>query len=128
MTGLPSIGPRLAKLLPLLGSDQPGEVAAAVAAITRALTKAGTDWHGLAALVAGEAKRQTAPAFTFATLAPKTARKQITLLAGRPGVTMPDRVRLERFKAWLLGKPVSTRLPPEDIAWLDDQWRQAFGA
>jgi hypothetical protein len=116
----------VAKLLPLLASDQPGEVVATAAAITRALAKAGTDWHGLAALVAGEAKRQAAPAFTFAGLAPKTARKHLAQMAWRPGVTADDRVRLERYRGWLLGKPVATRLPAEDVAWLDALWRQAF--
>jgi hypothetical protein len=40
--------PRLRQLLLMLSSDQPGEVAAAAAAIGRALKAAGTDWHGLA--------------------------------------------------------------------------------
>ena len=39
---------RLRQLLLLLSSDQPGEVAAAAAAIGRALKAAGTDWHALA--------------------------------------------------------------------------------
>jgi hypothetical protein len=128
MIGLPSIGPRLAKLLPLLASNQPGEVVATAAAITRALTKAGMDWHALAALVRSEAKRQAAPAFSFAGSAPKTARKQMAQMAWRPGITPADRARLERYRAFLLGKPVATRLPAEDVAWLDALWRQAFGA
>ncbi|HEV7266419.1 MAG TPA: hypothetical protein VGN83_16085 [Falsiroseomonas sp.] len=127
MRGLPEVGPRLAKLLPLLASDQPGEVVATAAAITRTLAKAGSDWHALAALVAGETKRQAAPAFTFADLAPKTARKQMALLAWRPGVTPADRVRLERFREWLLGKPAATRLPADAVSWLDQLWWQAFG-
>lgn len=40
---------RLRKLLPLLTSDQPGEVAATVAAILRALTGAGASIHDLVA-------------------------------------------------------------------------------
>ena len=40
--------PRLRQLLLMLSSDQPGEVAAAAAAIGRALKAAGTDWHALA--------------------------------------------------------------------------------
>jgi hypothetical protein len=126
--GLPAIGARLAKLLPMLASDQPGEVLATAAAITRTLARAGTDWHGLAALVGSEAKRQAAPAFTFAGLAPRTARKQMAVLGGRPGVTMADRVRLERYREWLMGQRVTFRLPAEDVVWLDGLWRQAFGA
>jgi hypothetical protein len=118
----------LAKLLPLLASDQPGDVVATAAAITRTLAAAGADWHGLAALVAGETKRQAAPVFSFAGLAPRTARKQMAQMAWRPGVTVADRVRLERYRAWLLNKPVATRLPADDVAWLDAMWRQAFGA
>ena len=40
---------RLARLLPLLSSDQPGEVSATAAAITRALKLAERDWHDLVA-------------------------------------------------------------------------------
>ncbi|MGK7871450.1 hypothetical protein [Falsiroseomonas sp. E2-1-a20] len=128
MSALASAGSRLAKLLPLLASDQPGEVVATAAAITRTLATANTDWHALAALVASEARWQAAPAFSFADLAPKTARKQIALLTWRPGVTPADRVRLERWRQWLVGKPVATRLPATDIEWIDGLWRQAFGA
>jgi hypothetical protein len=128
MNGFSTIGPRLAKLLPLLASDQPGEVVATAAAITRTLAAAGADWHGLAALVAGETKRQAAPVFSFAGLAPRTARKQMAVLAGRPGVTLVDRVRLERYREWLMGQRVTFRLPAADVTWLDTLWRQAFGA
>ena len=48
MTVLALIAPKLAALIPLLGSDKPGEVAATAAAITRQLAKAGADWHDLA--------------------------------------------------------------------------------
>ena len=61
-TGLSTIGPRLAKLLPLLSSDQPGEVVATARAIGQTLQRGGMDWHDLAALVSGESKRQAAPA------------------------------------------------------------------
>jgi hypothetical protein len=42
-----AITPRLRQLLLLLSSDQPGEVAAAAAAITRTLEKTGASWHDL---------------------------------------------------------------------------------
>lgn len=45
------LAPKLTKMLPLLGSDKPGEVLASVAAIARLLNGAGLDWHDLAALV-----------------------------------------------------------------------------
>jgi hypothetical protein len=44
--------PRLAKLLPMLASDRPGEVAATAAAINRTLASAGADLHDLADAVA----------------------------------------------------------------------------
>ena len=44
-------GARLGKLIRLLSSDQPGEVAAAAGAINRALKTAGIDIHELAAVV-----------------------------------------------------------------------------
>jgi hypothetical protein len=121
------IGPRLAKLLPLLSSDQPGEVVATARAIGQTLQRGGMDWHDLAVLVSGEGKRQAAPAFTFASLAPRTARKQIALLAGQPAMTMMDRVRLEQLRQWLHGQAVSVRLPADQVQWLDGLWREAFG-
>ncbi|TWB19211.1 hypothetical protein [Nitrospirillum bahiense] len=50
--GAPSlspIAPRLVKLIPLLGSDQPGEVVATAAAIGRTLAGAGLTWHDVVA-------------------------------------------------------------------------------
>ena len=48
MTALAPVRDKLAALIPRLASDQPGEVAATAAAITRQLSKAGADWHDLA--------------------------------------------------------------------------------
>ena len=127
-TGLSAIGPRLAKLLPLLSSDQPGEVVATARAIGQTLQRGDMDWHDLAALVLGEGKRQAAPAFTFANLAPRTARKQIALLAARPTVSLLDRIKLDHLRLWLHGKPVSVRLPADQVRWLDGLWREAFGS
>lgn len=47
---------RLAKLIPLLSSDQPGEVAAAAQAIARTLRRSGADWHDLTAALTATAK------------------------------------------------------------------------
>lgn len=43
----------LAKIIPLLGSNQPGEVAAAAAACERVLRQGGRDWHWLAGVASG---------------------------------------------------------------------------
>ena len=123
---LSTIGPRLAKLLPLLSSDQPGEVVATARAIGQTLQRGGMDWHDLAALVSGEGKRQAAPAFSFASLAPRTARKQIALLAARPTVSLLDRIQLDHLRLWLHGQAVSVRLPADQVQWLDRLWREAF--
>ena len=72
-------GARLGKLIRLLSSDQPGEVAAAAGAINRALKTAGIDIHELAAVVENQfdlplAPRQPAtkrPAHSAKTPAPK---------------------------------------------------------
>lgn len=51
---------RIEKMLPLLGSDKSGEVAATAAAITRALKGAGLDWHDMVKwLSAGQSGRRT---------------------------------------------------------------------
>jgi hypothetical protein len=47
----PEICGRIGKLIRLLGSDKDGEVIAAVAALRRTLDAAGTDLHGLAAMI-----------------------------------------------------------------------------
>lgn len=68
---------RVAKLLPLLGSDKAGEVVATAAAIGRTLTLAGLDWHALAALVerhasptARSASSDPGALFSFGTITP----------------------------------------------------------
>ncbi len=46
-----AILPRIRKLIPVLGSDQPGEVVAAANAIGGSLRGTGCDWHDLAAAI-----------------------------------------------------------------------------
>lgn len=120
----PVMARRLGKAVALLGSPADGEVISAARAIGRILEAAGMDWHALAALVANEAARQAAPRFTFATSAPRTARKLMAHLARQPSVTAADRARLEHLRARLLsaGKLV---LSGEEIDWLDGLWRAA---
>lgn len=43
------VSAKLSKLIPLLGSDKPGEVVATAAAIQRTLRSVGLDWHDLSA-------------------------------------------------------------------------------
>jgi hypothetical protein len=67
-------------------------------AIGATLKRGGLDWHDFAAPVTSAAKRQAAPSFNCASLAPRTARKQIALLAERPTVNREDRARLEHLR------------------------------
>jgi len=122
----PALARRLGKAVALLGSPQDGEVIAAARAIGRTLDAAGIDWHRLATLVSAEAARRTAPAFTFRTTAPRTARKLMAHRSRQPGATPADRTRRERLRLRRLGacKPV---LSAEEIEWLDELWRAVHG-
>lgn len=122
----PALARRLGKAVALLGSPADGEVIAAARAIGRTLDAAGMDWHGLAAMVTAEAARQAAPAFTFATTGPRTARKLMAHLARHPGATAADRARLDRMRARLLGAG-TLLLSGEEIEWLDGLWRAMHG-
>lgn len=120
----PPAARRIAKTLTLLASPEDGEALAAARALVRLLGGAGMDLHGLAALVAGEMERRAAPAITFATLAPRHARKQMAFLARRPQTTPIERARLEMLRERLLGKN-KLLLSAGEIEWLDALWRRA---
>jgi hypothetical protein len=64
--GLEGIRPKLAKLLPLLGSNQAGEVTATAEAIGRLLKSAGLDFHDFAKLIENE----TPPPFILRSASP----------------------------------------------------------
>lgn len=62
MSALAPVAPRLSKLLPLLASDNDGEVVATARAIDRTLRSAGLTWFDLAAALADPGpSRQSAP-------------------------------------------------------------------
>jgi hypothetical protein len=110
---------RVAKLLPMLGSDNPAEVAATAGAIGRVLNSAGMSWHDLAGHVAAARP----PAFTFRGMPPKAARKMIAVMQYRGRMPPLQVQRCEAFRARLLelgnqAKPISA----EDAAWLDELW------
>ena len=114
---------RLGKTIALLGSPVDGEALAAARALGRLLEAAGMDHHDLAALVSAEMDRRARPAFTFAGLGVRGARKQMAFLAWRPGVTEADRLTLERLRARLLGAK-ALALTPAELTWLDGLWRR----
>lgn len=74
---------QLAKIIPLLSSDRPGEVTAAAAAIGRVLQQGGKDWHWLAQLLSGGNPPASSASLealaTFQTL----IRQQTSVLAER---------------------------------------------
>jgi hypothetical protein len=51
MGDIAPIADRLKRLVLMLSSSQPGEIAAAANAIARTLKSAGADWHDLAAMI-----------------------------------------------------------------------------
>ena len=65
MNALAPVAPRLAKLLPVLGSNHDGEKLAALEAISRALEGANLSWHDLAARLSDEGQiEEASPRFT----------------------------------------------------------------
>ena len=141
MPDLSPIRARLAKLLPLLGSDQPGEVTAAAAAIGRLLSSVGASWHDLAGrlttpvtgIPAAEAWRPPARQSrataapprryrVFTGLDPKQARQGIdTILGTSAGLTDAERARLTAIRDRLYSQP-HQGLPPDDERWLTSRW------
>lgn len=116
------VSDRLCKVVPLLGSDKPGEVVAAAAAIGRTLSAAGLSWHDLVTVLQGgfvvlpsvdSAKTSPAPrpqpqadsvgptAPTWSRLRPADRLRWIDLLVrehvGAPG----DARRLARLRAFM---------------------------
>lgn len=128
--GTPAVPARLAKVLPLLGSDQPGEVVAAAAALQRVLAGAGMDLMDLADLLAAEIQRRQRPAFSFASLGPRAARKQLAMLlhrAPREVLSDPERAQVQRLYDALLGAPPTVKLSGDNLEAMDGLWRRVFG-
>jgi hypothetical protein len=121
---------RLAKVLPLLGSDQPGEVVAAAAALRRVLAGAGMDLVDLADLVTTEAQRRQRPAFSFASLGPRAVRKQLALLLYRtPGDAMSEteRAQVRRLYDGMAGAAPTVKLAGDNLRAMDLLWHRVFG-
>jgi hypothetical protein len=123
----PTLARRLGKAVALLGSPEEGEVLAAARAIGRTLESAAMDWHGFAQLVTTEATRQASPAFTFASIGPRGARKLMAHLARQPGATDADKLLLERLRARLLGE-TKLALTDDEVRRLDALWHKLNGA
>jgi hypothetical protein len=130
MTVAPVLPARLAKLLPLLGSDQPGEVVAGATALQRVLAGVGMDLVDLADLVAAEAQRRQRPAFSFASLGPRGARKQLAMLlhrAPRGALSDMEQSQVQHLYDALAGKASTAKLTGAALTAMDDLWRRVFG-
>lgn len=95
----PDTAIRVAKIVPTLSSDKAGEVAAAAAAIDRALTAGGSDWHDLGDAIRRRggrepvARQNREARSEYVTLAP--TQRAAVLVALRRGLDSP---RLSRWE------------------------------
>jgi len=152
--GFAPILPRLAKLLPLLGSDHAGEVAATAAAIGRLLGTVGASWHDLAERLSAPVmpppawnaadfaeayrrKRPARPSPPPRQPAPPSARaggRRFTriwealdfILATDTMITAEEGERLQRLREQDYGKP-HVAFAQDDIAWLAMRWHLRVG-
>jgi hypothetical protein len=76
------------------------------------------DLVDLADLVAAEAQRRQQPAFSFASLGPRGARKQLALLlcrTPRDGLSEDERAQVQRLCDALQGTPSTTKLTGDTL-------------
>jgi hypothetical protein len=102
---------KIGKLIPLLGSDKPGEVLATVAAIDRRLKATNRDWHDLAEAITGTDSTAEAPAMPDWRTAVGECLLHIEWLT-------PREVSFLRNIRW------SPRISAKQTAWLSDIWQQ----
>lgn len=111
-----TIADRLSKLVPLLGSDQVGEVGAAAAAIKRVLFSEGLDWHDVVSQLAGPEVLASDdwledPAWTF-----KFSRRPPLRRAAPPQITPHEaRLREETRQHWATINPDLHLVWPDDV-------------
>lgn len=111
MASLAAVSPRLAKLLPMLSSNQPGEVAAAAAAIGRTLASVGADWHDLAAILTAPPAARSLPPPPKKGRAPELGMMLEELARLRPGVLSAWEAQFiaNVGRYWRKGKALSDR-------------------
>ncbi|MBN1461692.1 MAG: hypothetical protein JXA57_19340 [Armatimonadetes bacterium] len=128
---LGNLGPKLSKLVALLGSDQEGEQVAAVEAMRRVLARAGLDFNDLAAAVGGEAelieppiahtqrppvyRNPTPPAFW------NLMATEILALASDDDLNETERAFLDNMTRWWGGAS------EKQLRWLDRLHEQVLG-
>jgi hypothetical protein len=102
---------KIGKLIPLFGSDKPGEVLATVAAIDRRLKATNRDWHDLADALTSDDQIGDAPTL------PDWRRAVSDCLLHIASLT-PREVSFLRNIRW------SPRISAKQTAWLTDIWQQ----
>jgi hypothetical protein len=118
MNTFADIAPRIAKLLRLLASDKPGEVAASAQALRRVLGSANLDLHDLANVVEFSARRE-APQVALATADDDAAREMIKCCCEYSDLLSAKELAFVRSMTKWHGQPTERRM-----AWLSSLYER----
>jgi hypothetical protein len=120
MTTFADIAPTIAKLLRLLASDKPGEVAASAQALRRVLGSANLDLHDLANVVEFAARRE-APQVASATADDDDAREMIRCCRECSELLSAKELAFVRSMAKWRGEPTERQM-----AWLSSLYERCM--
>ena len=120
MTTFTDIAPTIAKLLRLLASDKPGEVAASAQALRRVLGSANLDLHDLANVVEFAARRE-APQVASATADDDDAREMIRCCRECSELLSAKELAFVRSMAKWRGEPTKRQM-----AWLSSLYERCM--
>ena len=120
MTRFADIAPTIAKLLRLLASDKPGEVAASAQALRRVLGSANLDLHDLANVVEFAARRET-PQIASTIADDDDAREMIRCCRECSGLLSGKELAFVRSMAKWRGEPTKRQK-----AWLSSLYERCM--
>lgn len=120
MSTFADISPTIAKLLRLLASDKPGEVAASAQALRRVLGSANLDLHDLANVVEFAARRE-APQVASATADDDDAREMIRCCRECSELLSAKELAFVRSMAKWRGEPTKRQM-----AWLSSLYERCM--
>jgi hypothetical protein len=120
MNTFADIAPRIAKLLRLLASDKPGEVAVSAQALRRVLGSANLDLHDLANVVEFAARRE-APQVASATADDDDAREMIRCCRECSELLSAKELAFVRSMAKWRGEPTKRQM-----AWLSSLYERCM--
>jgi len=120
MSTFADIAPTIAKLLRLLASDKPGEVAASAQALRRVLGSANLDLHDLANVVEFAARRE-APQVASATADDDDAREMIRCCRECSELLSAKELAFVRSMAKWRGEPTKRQM-----AWLSSLYERCM--